>query len=496
VAGRPVVLPPTDLGQEEQILHVLNRLAFGPSPEDAAEVRRVGIAAWIAAQLEPGSIPDSAVEDRLQGFRVLGLSTADLLREYPRPGPEVLERLRSGTLGPEERRRLLPPERRPGRITDELAAARLVRAAWSRRQLQEVLVDVWLNHFNVYAGKSQVRWFLPAWERDVIRPHALGRFRDLLLATARHPAMLFYLDNWVSVRPGLVIPAGPNAGRRAGLNENYARELLELHTLGVDGGYTQADVAEVARCFTGWSILRPREDGRFLFRPLAHDPGEKRVLGHVIPAGGGEADGMAVVDLLVRHPATARFVALKLARRLVADAPPPALVERAAAAFRESEGDIRAVVLAIVTAPEFFSREAYRAKVKKPLELVASAVRALGGQPAGGDPLRTGLALARQVGRLGEPLYEAEAPTGYADTAEAWLSAGGMLQRMHFAVALAGNRVPGLRVEPATVTGQPAGGPGASAPALPAGSGAGTQGRPDPAQAVALSLASPEFQRR
>jgi len=245
--------------------------------------------------------------------------------------------------------------------------------------------------------------------------------------------MLFYLDNWMSTRADMVQPRGPNAGRPAGLNENYARELMELHTLGVDGGYTQQDVTEVARCFTGWTIDRPREGGSYVFRPRAHDPGSKRVLGETIPAGGGERDGERVIDLLVRHPSTARFVSTKLARHFVSDDPPASLVNRMAATFRSTDGDIRAVMTTLVTSPEFWSREAYRAKIKTPFEVVVSAVRALDGR--GG-----GLELAREVGKLGQPLYEAQPPTGYPDRAESWVNTGALLGRMNFALALAHNR--------------------------------------------------------
>jgi uncharacterized protein (DUF1800 family) len=333
-----------------------------------------------------------------------------------------------------------------------MQAARITRAVASDRQLEEVMVDFWFNHFNVYAQKGAVRWMLPAYEREAIRPHALGRFRDLVLATARHPAMLFYLDNWLSTRADLVVPGGPNAGRRMGLNENYARELMELHTLGVDGGYTQQDVIEVARCFTGWTIDRPQQGGGFIFRPLAHDRGAKRVLGQVIPAGGGQQDGERVIDILARHEATARFIATKLARRFVSDDPPAALVERAAATFRRTEGDIRAVLATIFTSPEFWSADAYRAKIKTPLEVVASAVRALDGRiGAGADPAGGGIALAREVGKLGEPLYEAQPPTGYPDRAEAWVNTGALLGRMNFALGLAHNRFGGARVDVAGV---------------------------------------------
>ena len=335
----------------------------------------------------------------------------------------------------------------PPRIAAELAAARLERAVWSERQLEEVLVDFWFNHFNVFAGKDAVRWMVSAYEREAIRPHALGRFRDLVLATARHPAMLFYLDNWMSVRDGLIVPSGPNQGRRRGLNENYARELLELHTLGVDGGYTQRDVVETARAFTGWSIDY-QGTRQFLYRPRAHDGGEKRVLGHVLAAGGGEGDGLAVIDIVTRHPATARTIATKLARRFVSDEPPPAVVDRVARAYRDTDGDIRAMMRALVTAPEFWSEAAWNAKLKKPLELVASAARALDARPGPETgPRSAGFHLARATSRLGERLFYAQPPTGHPDTAEAWMNTGTLLARLNFAVALAHNRLPGVRVD-------------------------------------------------
>jgi uncharacterized protein (DUF1800 family) len=343
---------------------------------------------------------------------------------------------------PQEIREVFPPDRRPAVITAQLQAAKLTRAVLSERQLQEVMVDFWLNHFNVYSAKGPVRWMVPDYERQALRPHALGRFRDLVVATAQHPAMLYYLDNWLSTRDDFVLPPA-RGGRKLGLNENYARELMELHTLGVDGGYTQQDVIEVARCFTGWTIERPQEGGGFLFRLVTHDRGEKRVLGTVIPAGGGQGDGLAVIDLLVHHPSTARFISTKL-------------VERAARAFRATEGDIRAVLVTIFTAPEFLSAEAYHAKVKTPLEVVASAARVLGARldsppdaPASGRAALAGgaAALARQVAALGEPLYEAQPPTGHPDVAAAWVSAGALLSRMNFALALAHNRLPGARVD-------------------------------------------------
>jgi uncharacterized protein (DUF1800 family) len=442
-------LPASPLSEDQRVLHVLNRLGYGPRPGDVDRVRRMGLAAYIEQQLGPARIPDPAVASALAGYPVLGQSAAQLVREYPRIPPQVRQRLAQGEMSRQDVMEMYPPERRPGVITGQMQAARITRAVLSEWQLEEVMVDFWFNHFNVYAQKGAVRWMLPAYEREAIRPYALGHFRDLVLATARHPAMLFYLDNWVSTRADLVLRRGPNAGRRMGLNENYARELMELHTLGVDGGYGQQDVIEVARCFTGWTIDRPQEGGGFLFRPQAHDRGAKRVLGQTIPAGGGVEDGERVIDILTRHPSTARFIATKLARRLVSDDPPAALVDRAAATFQRTDGDIRAVVLTIVTAPEFWSPDAYRAKIKTPLEVVASAMRALDGRlaPPGPETPGGGVALAREVARLGQPLYEAQPPTGYPDRAESWVNTGALLSRMNFALGLAHNRFPGARVD-------------------------------------------------
>ena len=447
-----VTLARSPLPEKQQIVHVLNRLGYGPRPGDVERVKRQGLNAWIERQLEPERIEDQSLEAMLGAFPVLAMSAAQLYQEFPAPRPQDVQRFESGQMTLQELRETFPPDRRISNIVTQLQSAKVTRAAVSERQLQEVMVDFWFNHFNVYIQKAATRWMTPAYEREAIRPHALGRFRDLVVATAQHPAMLFYLDNWRSTRQDLVVPGG---GRR-GLNENYARELMELHTLGVDGGYTQRDVVEVARCFTGWSIDQPQQGGGFLFRPGAHDRGEKRVLGTVIPAGGGKEDGMAVITILTRHPSTARFVSTKLVRRFVADDPPPALVDRVAKVFRDTDGDIRALLVTIFSSPEFMAAETYQAKTKTPLEVVVSAVRALDGQieaPASpGGPARataTGgsLVLARQVARLGEPLYEAQPPTGYPDVAGAWVNTGALLARMNFALALSQNRLPGVRVD-------------------------------------------------
>jgi uncharacterized protein (DUF1800 family) len=447
-----LALPASPLTEEQRILHVLNRLGYGPRPGDVDRVRHMGIAAYIERQLHPEGIPDDRVQQALAEYPVLMTASALLVQAYPEPSNQIKEKLAMGQMTPQETQAVFPVEHRPYAITAQLQAAKLTRAVLSERQLHAVMVDFWFNHFNVYSQKGALRWMVPAYEREAIEPYALGRFKELLRATAQHPAMLFYLDNWMSTRADFILPAGPEKGRKLGLNENYAREIMELHTLGVDGGYTQQDVIEVARCVTGWTIDRPQQGGGFLFRPLPHDQGQKRVLGHVIPPGVGHQDGLQVIDILAHHPSTARFIATKLARRFVSDDPPPALVERAAATFRRTDRDIRAVLETIFTAPEFWSAAAYRAKIKSPVEVVVSAVRALDGRlapPGPGAELFQGggFVLAREVAKLGEPLYEAQPPTGYPDRAEFWVNTGALLGRMNFALGLAHNRLRGTHVD-------------------------------------------------
>ena len=435
---------------DRQIVHTLNRLSYGARPGDLERVRAIGLPAWIDRQLRPQTIDDAVAERALAELTTLRMPIAELLRDYPRPDPTLREKIASGEMTRQEMQERYPMEKRPVRIAAELQAAKVIRAVTSERQLEEVMVDFWFNHFNVFAGKGDVRWYVSAYEREAIRPHALGKFPDLVRATARHPAMLFYLDNWLSARSDFIVPAGPNRGRKAGLNENYARELMELHTLGVDGGYTQRDVTEVARAFTGWTIDRPQTNGRFVFRPSMHDGGEKVVVGHRIPTGGGQGDGERVIEILTRHPSTSRFVATKLVRRFVSDTPPPALVARVAATYTSTEGDIPAMLRVIFGSREFYGEDAYRAKIKKPFEFVASAVRALGGS----TDAQGGSALARASAEIGEPLYLAQSPTGYADRADVWVNAGALLARMNFALTLASGRYPHVTVElPALVAG-------------------------------------------
>jgi uncharacterized protein (DUF1800 family) len=362
-------------------------------------------------------------------------------------------------------RAIADDSKRPQRVVAELGMAKVTRATYSERQLQQVMDDFWFNHFNVFAGKGEDRYYLTSYERDVIQPRALGKFKDLLTATAKSPAMLFYLDNFLSADPraserraaerairqqrrrgGFGRPPRPPANSQQakknerGLNENYGRELMELHTLGVDGGYTQKDVTEVARCFTGWTIDKPRQYAEFNFDDRLHDPDPKYVLGKNIHAGGMK-DGEQVIDLLVHHSSTAKFISTKLARRFVSDNPPPALVDRMARTFQSSDGDIRAVLKTMMWSPEFWSRESYRAKIKTPFELVVSALRALG------TDVDTPLQLVKWVGRIGEPLYQCQPPTGYADKADAWVNTGALLNRLNYSLALAQNKMRGARTD-------------------------------------------------
>jgi uncharacterized protein (DUF1800 family) len=384
-------------------------------------------------------------------IQVLRAGTAqqklDLFGSLPQDRQDqVLESMGQGMRGqlfvaapPALRRRIQSTNGPQAMVAQDLVEAKLLRAVYSGRQLEEVLVDFWYNHFNVFLDKGADRYMVTAYERDEIRPHVLGKFEDLLRATAQSPAMLYYLDNWESM--GAQSTAGKR--RQRGLNENYGRELLELHTLGVNGGYTQKDVTEVARCFTGWTIQQPQRVAEFEFNPKMHDDGEKTVLGVRIPAGGGIDDGFKVLHLLAHHPATARFISRKLAMRFVADDPPATLVNRMAATFLKKDGDLRAVLKTMFDSPEFWSRGAYRSKMKSPLEMVASSLRALNAD------LDFAFGLNNQLNQLGEPLYRKAEPTGYSNSGQEWLNSAGLLARMNFSVALVNNKVPGVKVDSA-----------------------------------------------
>ncbi len=457
------------------IQHVLNRLAFGPRPGDVERIRASGLARYIDQQLHPERIADAQMAERLNSFETLNASSRELARNYYLPAQLARQQAKNSNASNPSMTTDRPPRtpeqmelaRKERTVLFELSQQKILRAAYSERQLEEVMVDFWFNHFNVFAGKGPTQQYVTEYERDAIRPHVLGKFRDLLGATAKSPAMLFYLDNWQSVDPdaqqrrfggraGRRLPPAemnPNQQRpRRGLNENYARELMELHTLGVDGGYTQEDVVNVARAFTGWTIDQPRQGGGFRFEPRLHDAQDKVVLGHKIKAG-GQSDGEQVLDILAAHPSTAKFIATKLVRRFVSDAPPRALVDRAAKKFQESGGDIREVVRLIVTSPEFFAPAALRAKVKTPFEFVVSAIRSTD------SDVKAGEQLVQSLRQLGMPLYMCQPPTGYADTADAWVNTGSLLNRMNFAVQLVNGRMRGVQPGNTTVTASTLGSP-------------------------------------
>ena len=539
------------LTEDQKILHVLNRLGYGARPGDAAKVKAMGLQKYIDQQLNPAAIPDPVAEAKVKGLDVFNMSTAELFAKYPNPGA-LLKQLEGGkaaqanaqnqknakaqaagdptdvTDAQKKARRdelqalYAKYDLKPaGQIVPQIVANRVLRDVYSERQLQEVMVDFWQNHFNVYAGKAAVRWYIPSYERDVLRPNALGNFRDLLVGSAKHPAMLFYLDNFESVSPnaqpqgnaqnaarvqqmvqsGQPLPpqlrerlkqqfnvddaqldqrlkemranpqTAPKGQQKRGLNENYARELMELHTLGVDNGYTQKDIIEVAKCFSGWTIADPRgyrkaaaseiqgkedkrinrlqrqagvpddiESGEFYFNSRWHDNGTKTVMGQTINAG-GEKDGLKVLDMLVSSSNTAKFIAKKLAIKFVSDTPSDAFVGRIADAFHKSNGDIKTTLRAIFNDKEFYAPENYRAKIKSPIELAVSSVRTLGAD-TNASP-----AMVAMLTKLGEVPYGYQAPTGYPDLAADWVNTGALLERLNFAVAIASNRIPGTRVD-------------------------------------------------
>jgi uncharacterized protein (DUF1800 family) len=474
--------PPADT---KTIVHLLSRTTFGPRPGDIERVQAIGVGAYLDEQLHPERISDQGVQPRLAALTPLTISARIYARDFYAPMIAARQQFASTQKPPGAsaklavlRGRLLPiaaltlpggdrpvslvqqaavtteeavSQRKNQEVFDALQAQKLLRAVYGARQLEEVLTDFWFNHFNVDARKIEDRPVMIEYERDVIRPHVLGRFRDLLGATAKSPAMLFYLDNWMSAAPPVPPqrrPGGPSrppapkpAPTGRGLNENYGRELMELHTLGVDGGYTQRDVVDVARSFTGWTLGDPHAGTGFVFNDKMHDHGVKRVLGHTIKAGRGIADGEQVLDLLARHPATAHFIATKLARHFVGDDPPPALVDRAAKVFSRTDGDLREVMRTILTSREFHEEAAFRAKVKTPFEYVASVLRATNAS------ITNARSFVNTIAAMGEPLYQCQPPTGYSDRASAWMNTGTLLSRLNFALGLAANGMNAAKVD-------------------------------------------------
>jgi uncharacterized protein (DUF1800 family) len=554
------------MDQQKQVVHALNRLAFGPRPGDVDHVMAIGLDKWIDQQLHPDKIDDGALDARLSKFRTLHMGTREIVENFPpeqmikavangkQPLPSdplkravyqaQLDRYQNkeerkqeaantdsgkpDKMADDERARRqqeridvaqkaeelldMPPDQRmkallkmspeeqrimtnslqgdkrdeflegmnprqretveainfPQQVVaNELVEGKLLRAIYSDRQLQEVMTDFWFNHFNVFIGKGADHYLLTSYERDVIRPRALGKFEDLLLATAQSPAMLFYLDNWLSVGPNSDVANGipkrannnwkqrvrnngqtnQSKGKRNGLNENYGRELMELHTLGVNGGYTQQDVTEVARVFTGWTLKQPKQGGGFTFEERTHEPGDKIVLGHRIKPK-GEKEGVEVLRILAHHPSTAKFVCTKLAMRFVSDDPPQALVDRMSQTFLNKDGNIREVLKTMLDSPEFWAPDAYRAKMKTPFEFVVSAVRASGADVTDAMPM------AHQLQNMGMPLYGMQPPTGYSMKADAWVNSSALLGRMNFALALTSGKVKGVQVDSELIPGQ------------------------------------------
>ncbi|HVW08805.1 MAG TPA: DUF1800 family protein [Bryobacteraceae bacterium] len=418
----------------------------------------------------------------------------DVIEALPQP-----MRNRIAAAGSPALRRRVEVLSAPGQVVNrDLTEGKLLRAIYSNRQLEEVLTDFWFNHFNVYLNKGADRYMVTSYERDVIRPHVLGKFKDLLLATAESPAMLFYLDNWESAAPGMVRPFAPANQKKAGLNENYGRELMELHTLGVDGGYTQQDVTEVARCFTGWTIRQPQQGGGFFFNPRMHDRGEKHVLGITIPAGGGIEDGLKVLDILAKNPATARFISKSLAVRFVSDNPPDELIDRMADTFTKTDGDLREVMETMLHSDEFWAASNFRSKLKSPLEMVVSAVRAVNADVE--NPQQ----MANLMNTLGEPLYLKIEPTGYTNRGADWLNSASLLARMNFANSLAQGKMAGVKVDLTQFSGGAAqiehnillaDASRASQAAIQAGISESSQPAEGP-RIAGLTMGSPDFQRR
>ncbi len=425
-----VLLPSTAANSvDPRILHVLNRLSYGPSSGDVERVRQMGVETYIQQQLSPQSIPQSSeLKTQLQTLETQGLTPQVLSQEFGRTRPKAGEKP-----SPEDFKAARAKERH---VLAQSIQAKLLRATLSSRQLEEVMTDFGFNHFNVYGQKGLDKIWVGAYEQQAIRPHVFGRFRDLLGATAHHPAMLFYLDNWQNTAPN-----SPGArGRFQGLNENYARELMELHTMGVGGGYSQKDVVTLAKIFTGWGFPTQRmaneaaPDG-FYFNPRRHDSSNKVFLGQPIQ-GAGEAEGEQALDILAAHPSTARRISTKLAQYFVADKPPEALVQRLTQRYLESRGNIRQILLTLFNSPEFQDPKLYGAKFKTPYQYVISAVRATGVEVRNVQPI---YAVLQQ---LGMPPYGALSPDGYKNTQEAWLNPDAMTRRLSFATALANGRIP------------------------------------------------------
>lgn len=490
------------LTDKEAAAHLISRFSFGvkPGQVDEVAVAVMGVEKWFAAQLE-GSLQDKSIESMLAGYESLNMSNQEIVRTYPKGGQLLKMAVMDGEINRDSlktgdkkdykkdvRQYMMENGLKPqADLLRELMGQKILKAAYSNNQLREVMTDFWFNHFNVAISKGGVQQFVTSYERDVIRPNVTGRFETLLLATAKSPAMLTFLDNnkssvsqenMMEVQKKLVKRRQEMLGTMdstmqknakgkikkpgvQGLNENYAREIMELHTLGVDGGYTQADVTQAARVLTGWSLnpqieynIKPKKqpnqeiakkmgfvyDDNFLFAANKHDNGEKKVLGHVFTAGGGYEEGVKLIHILATHPSTARFISKKLAIRFVSDNPPQSLVDKMAKTFLEKDGDVRQVLATMVTAPEFWQKEALRGKTKSPFEVAISAVRSTNTE------ISAPYQLYQWIARMGQKVYNYQAPTGFPDKGQYWINTGSLLNRMNFGLALASGRIPGVEI--------------------------------------------------
>lgn len=471
------------LNEREAAEHLLSRLSFGGRPGEAEKLLSMGLEKWVQQQLGQ-SLPGTEVEKRLSDFDALSLDNETIVNRYLNAGQVLRMMQKKGTLSRDSMAKLEKADYRkdvlklmqqqglkpPQELNRQLFAQKLIRAVYSENQLQELMTDFWFNHFNVSVTKGQSQPFVLTYERDAIRPHTLGKFESLLKATAQHPAMLFYLDNassgsdnnQMNQRIKKMAPANSKLKRAAGLNENYAREVMELHTLGVDGGYVQADVTEVARALTGWTVRPMMKDGYggrlsklqqsrlgknmattegdFLFLAARHDQGEKTVLGKKYTSNGGLNEGLEVLHQLASHPSTARFICKKIATRFVSDTPSVALVTAMSAVFTQSGGDIKQTMIAMLNSREFWKKEVLRSKIKSPFELVVSAIRATNAD------LRYTNQLNDWCARMGQKIYSYAAPTGFPDKASFWVNTGSLLNRMNFGLAIGAQRIPGVAV--------------------------------------------------
>jgi uncharacterized protein (DUF1800 family) len=484
------------LSKEQAAEHLLSRFSFGVRPGDIEAATKMGLENWFEQQLN-GGLADEEVATRLQGYDALAMSNQQIITQFPR-GPQVRNMaVKDGFIKESElkeanqkdlrklydeyrQKKGLRPERE---LFRQFISQKIVTALYSHNQLHQVMTDFWFNHFNVSITKPQCASFIPVYERDAIRPYVTGRFEEMLLATAKSPAMLLYLDNFSSMgkneemedlqqrrmarlaqRQKEDTSKRPRRNQNQGLNENYAREVMELHTLGVDGGYTQKDVTEAARVLTGWTIFPAGDyapgggqiqklierfgestlakrgfvrEGDFLFAVNRHDDQPKTVLGASYN-GGGYQEGVTLLKTLATHASTAKFICKKIATRFISDAPPASIIEKMAATFSSSKGDIKQVLIAMVSAPEFWNKDALREKTKSPFEYVISSLRSLNAD------VTAPFAIFNWVEKMGQKVYFYQAPTGFPDRAQYWINTGSLLNRMNFGLALAGKRIPGV----------------------------------------------------